>query len=105
LNTNLKSLKDFDDDGEDGEDGATIKEAKRTKNEIVDELNPINLSNISVSENAAIECLGIVEKCMDSVLVVRADTAGEFRVLDEGSIVVTGTRSTVGRVSMVDLES
>jgi hypothetical protein len=99
LKTRLKSLENLDDDADDAEDPATLKETRRTRNEIVDELNVVNLANISVSEDAVIESLGCVESLMDSVLVVRAGTAGEIRVLDEGSVIVNETRSIVGRVS------
>jgi H/ACA ribonucleoprotein complex non-core subunit NAF1 len=93
-------LEGLDEDCDDMEDGINSNETPlRTKNETVEEIGPVNLIDISISETTAIEYLGTVEKVMDSIAIVKAHTSGEYRVLDEGTVIVTETRKLVGTVS------
>lgn len=71
----------------------------RTKNEVVEEIHRVNLMDISISETTPVEPLGIIEKVMDSIAIVKAHTGGEYRILDEGTFVFTDTRKVVGTVS------
>jgi hypothetical protein len=82
------------------EEGAIGKEAPaRSRNEIIEEMGPIKLADDSINETTAIECLGIVEKIMGSIAIVKAHTGGEYRILDEGAMVVTDARKIIGTVS------
>jgi hypothetical protein len=96
----LELLEELDDDGGDGQDETTAKQGcVRTKNEVVEEMSRINLMEISIGETTLVECLGTVEKVMDSIAIVKAHTGGEYRILDEGTFVFTNTRKVVGMVS------
>lgn len=82
------------------EDGANSNETPlRTKNEMIEETGPVNLVDISINETTTIEYLGTVEKVIDSMAIVKAHTDGEYRVLDEGAVIVTESRKLVGTVS------
>jgi len=56
------------------------------------------LDDILIPADAPIEKLGSVEKLMGSIAIVRAHMNGEYRILDEGGIVVTEARSPIGTV-------
>lgn len=95
------SLEELDDEGDDIEDGSGAQvNSIRSKNEAVEDLGPVNLPNLTINENAQIELLGTTEKFMGTVVIVRAYTGGEYRVLDEGTVVVTDTRDIVGVVNL-----
>lgn len=67
----------------------------------MEDLGPVDIPNVSINENAVIERLGTTEKIMGTVAIVRAHTGGEYRVLDEGAVVVTETRNVVGVVHLL----
>jgi hypothetical protein len=99
------SLQGLEDEYDDNEDGMASKDTGttglRTKNEIVQEFGPVSLSEVSVTSQTVIEYLGTVEKVMDSVAIVRAHTGGEYRILDEGGVIVTESRNVVGTVTLI----
>jgi hypothetical protein len=99
------SLQGLEDEYDDNEDGMASKDTGtaglRTKNEIVEELGPVSLSEVSVTSQTVIEYLGTVEKVMESVAIVRAHTGGEYRILDEGGVIVTESRNVVGTVTFI----
>jgi hypothetical protein len=98
----MESLQGFDDDGDEMEEGNTSKDAGlRTKNELIGEIGPVVLPDISISSTHVIECLGTVENTMGSVAIVKATTGGEYKILNEGAIVVSETRDIVGTVNTV----
>ena len=66
----------------------------------MEDLGPVNLSNLYIDNNAVIERLGTIENIMGPIVIVRAHTGGEYRVLDEGAVVVTETREAVGLVRL-----
>jgi hypothetical protein len=97
----MGSLEDQEEDYDEAEDGIASKTGgMRTKNEIVQETGLAGLADVSVNEDTAIEYLGVVERVMDSVAIVVAHTGGEYRVLDEGGVLVTETRKIMGTVSI-----
>jgi hypothetical protein len=97
---NIEFLEGLEED-EDPEDGPVGKgTGVRTKNEVNEEPGPLNIENISIDQDAAIEFLGVVEKVMDAMAIVRACTDGEYRVLDEGGVVVSDAREIVGTVPL-----
>ena len=67
----------------------------------MEDLGPVILPHVAINENAVIERLGTTEKMMGTVAIVRAHTGGEYRVLDEGAVVVTETRNVVGVVHLL----
>lgn len=70
----------------------------RTKNEVNEDMGPVKVEHTSIEEGTAVELLGLVEKVMDTIAIIRANTNGEYRVLDEGALVVTDARKIVGTV-------
>jgi hypothetical protein len=54
--------------------------------------------DISIGPTTPVECLGTVEKVMDSIAIVKAHTDGEYRILDECALVLTDARQIVGTV-------
>lgn len=97
------TLQGLEDEYDDNEEGMAAKDTGtaglRTKNEVVEELGPVSLSEISITSQTVIEYLGTVEKVMEPVAIVRAHTGGEYRILDQGGVIVTENRKLVGTVS------
>jgi H/ACA ribonucleoprotein complex non-core subunit NAF1 len=92
----LESLEDDDDDMEEGATGKCA--GLRTKNEVNEDTGPVNVEHIALDESTSIDALGLVEKVMDAVVVIKAHTNGDYRVLDEGGLIVTEQREIVGTV-------
>jgi H/ACA ribonucleoprotein complex non-core subunit NAF1 len=69
----------------------------RTKNEIAEQVIP--KPDVTITSDMAIEELGVVEAIVESILLVKAKTSGEYRVLESGSILCLGDRSVIGVVS------
>jgi len=95
-------LQGLEDEYDENEDGGNTKDigatGLRTKNEVAEELGPVHLSDVSITDQTVIEYLGTVERVMESVAIVRAHTDGEYRILDEGGVIVTENRIPVGTV-------
>jgi len=72
----------------------------RTKNEVTDDTGPIDLGHVSIGSFTTIETLGTVECLIESIATVKANITGYYRVLDEGSIIVTDSREVVGMVTL-----
>jgi hypothetical protein len=92
----LEGLEEEEDDMEDVVAGKAT--GARTKNEVNEDMGPVKVEHTSIEEGTAMELLGLVEKVMDTVAIIRANTNGEYRVLDEGALVVTDARKIVGTV-------
>ncbi|KAH0832485.1 hypothetical protein AYO21_05167 [Fonsecaea monophora] len=69
----------------------------RTANERVEEVIP--KPNITVTEDMKIEELGNVEFVVESTVVVKAQTSGEYQVLEPGSLICLKDRSVIGVVA------
>ncbi|OAP63160.1 hypothetical protein AYL99_02387 [Fonsecaea erecta] len=85
-----------DDEGggpRDRKDGGTL----RTANERPEEVIP--KPDIIVTEDMKIEELGNVEFAVESTVVVKAKTSGEYQVLEPGSLICLHDRSVVGVVA------
>lgn len=88
---------DYEDDED--ESGPQIGNGTvRTKNEVNAETGPVDLNNITIPDNARLEKLGVVERLIDWTAIVKAHTDGEYRVLDEGGLVVNESRQLIGTV-------
>ena len=99
----MASLEELDEDGDDMEDvSPTKRTGMRTKNEVMEDNGPIKLMDISIGATTPVECLGTVEKVMDSIAIVKAHTDGEYRILDEGAFVLTDAREIVGTVRPIN---
>jgi H/ACA ribonucleoprotein complex non-core subunit NAF1 len=69
----------------------------RTKNEIPEQVIP--KPDVTIRTDMAIEELGAVEAIVESVLLIKAKTSGEYRVLESGSVLCLEDRSVIGVVS------
>ncbi|EXJ57260.1 hypothetical protein A1O7_07607 [Cladophialophora yegresii CBS 114405] len=87
------------DGGSDDEEGPRKKEGGplRTANERMEEVIP--KPDVVVTEDMKIEELGNVEFVVESTVVIKAKTSGEYRVLEAGSLICLKDRSVVGVVA------
>ncbi len=85
-----------DDDGK-GKGRRAIAEVPRTLNEKPDEVVP--KPNVAVTEHMKIEELGLVENTIENLALIKANTSGEYQVLESGSLLCLQDRSVIGVVS------
>ena len=85
-----------DDDGK-GKGRKIFAEVPRTLNEKPDELVP--KSTVAITEDMKIEELGLVENTVENLAVIKANTSGEYQVLESGSLLCLQDRSVIGVVS------
>lgn len=69
----------------------------RTKNEIPDEIIP--RPDVSITPEMKIEELGVVERIVETTVLIKAFTPGEYQVLDRGSVLCTGDRVVLAAVA------
>jgi H/ACA ribonucleoprotein complex non-core subunit NAF1 len=87
------------DDVDEEDESLSKKPALKTAHETVEEPGPVDLTNVTVNPDAPLECLGTVETLLDSLAIIKAQTDGEYRILSEGSLVLSESRALVGTVS------
>ena len=90
------------EDGGSGDDGKgkgrkVVAELPRTLNEKLDELVP--KPTVVVTDVMKIEELGPVENTVDNLALIKANTSGEYQVLESGSLLCLQDRSVIGVVS------
>ncbi|GME40190.1 snornp assembly factor naf1 [Neofusicoccum parvum] len=81
-----------DDDGGKGT-GAVL----RTANEIVEE--KIEKPDVTVTPEMKVTELGNVESIVDNMILIKANTSGEYQVLESGSVLCTENRAVIGAVT------
>ncbi|KAL9114037.1 MAG: hypothetical protein Q9227_001809 [Pyrenula ochraceoflavens] len=86
-----------DDEGGNKKAGQANGVGLRTQNEKVEEIVP--KPNLSVTPDMKIEELGAVECIVETTVVIKAKTSGEFRVLDVGSVLCLENRTVIGVVA------
>lgn len=69
----------------------------RTKNEVAEEIIP--KPNVTITPEMRIEELGEVEAVVENILLIKARTSGEYRVLESGSVLCLADRTVIGAVS------
>ncbi|TAQ83653.1 hypothetical protein B7494_g8027 [Chlorociboria aeruginascens] len=89
-------------DGGSDDEGATKGEKGagaqlRTKNEVAEEVIP--KPDVTITPEMPIELLGAVEGIAESILLIKAKTSGEYRVLETGSVLCLENRSVIGVVA------
>ncbi|KAG5996016.1 hypothetical protein E4U54_002685 [Claviceps lovelessii] len=84
-----------DDEGDRGK--GTSAAQLRTKNEIAEVILP--KPDITVTEEMKIEELGSIENIVDTIVLIKAITPGEYQVLDTGSVLCTTERKVIGVVA------
>ena len=85
-----------DGDGK-GKGRKAIAEIPRTMNEKPDEYVP--KPTVAVTEDMKIEELGLVENMVENLALIKANTSGEYQVLESGSLLCLQNRSVIGVVS------
>lgn len=85
-----------DDDGK-GKGRKIVAEVPRTLNEKPDELVP--KLTVAITEDMKIEELGLVENTVENLALIKANTSGEYQVLESGSLLCLQDRSVIGVVS------
>ena len=86
-----------DDDGEGKAKGGSGGGQVRTKNELPEEVIPV--PDVKLEPDAKIVELGDVEHIVGNTIVVRANTTGEYQVLDSGSVICTEGRTVIAAVA------
>ncbi|KAG6004045.1 hypothetical protein E4U21_001441 [Claviceps maximensis] len=84
-----------DDEGDRGK--GTSAAQLRTKNEIAEVILP--KPDIIITEEMKVEELGSIENIVDSIVLIKAITPGEYQVLDTGSVLCTADRTVIGVVA------
>ncbi|GAA5968166.1 hypothetical protein JCM8115_001763 [Rhodotorula mucilaginosa] len=89
---------DMIDDDDDGESGVmSSKTAPKTEHEIAEP--EIALPSVQkLDEAVELAKFGKVESVIENVVVIRADTSGNYRVLDEGTVVCWEDRTVIGNI-------
>lgn len=85
-----------DGDSETGMGGS--KSGPKTEHELV-EPEPVLPQDIKIDPAAEIARFGKIESVIETVVVVKADTSGDWRVLDEGTVVCWQDKTVIGTVS------
>lgn len=80
---------------EDG--GKSAGNQLRTANEVAEE--KIEKPDVTVTPEMKVTELGNVESIVDSMILIRANTTGEYRVLEGGSVLCTHDRIVIGAVA------
>lgn len=97
---NRKKKAASDDDLSD-DDVNTSSTAPKTEHEVA--LPIVEAPKITmIPESEEIIKFGTIASIIDTVVVVKADTAGDWRVLDEGSLCCWGDRGVIGNVSRIE---
>ena len=85
-----------DGDGK-GKGRKAIAEVPRTLNEKPDEYVP--KPTVAVTEDMKIEELGLVENMIENLALIKANTSGEYQVLESGSLLCLQDKTVIGVVS------
>lgn len=85
------------DDDKPGKGGKGISGGPRTTNEKPDEVVP--KPNVTITPDMHIEELGQVENLIDNLALIKANTSGEYQVLEAGSVLCLENRSVIGVVA------
>ena len=74
-----------------------IAEIPRTLNEKPDEFVP--KPTVVVTEDMKIEELGLIENTVENLALIKANTSGEYQVLESGSLLCLQDRTVIGIIS------
>lgn len=80
-------------------DGPISNEVPRTKNEILEDEEPVRVPDFSISATEPIEALGIITSIVGKSCVVTGAPSPETRVLDVGSLLVFEDRRNLGFIA------
>ncbi|KAI6083805.1 NAF1-domain-containing protein [Hypoxylon rubiginosum] len=86
-----------DDDGDGKAKGSGSAAQVRTKNELPEEVVP--KPDVVITSDMELIELGSIEHIVESTVVVKANTTGEYRVLDSGSVISKEDRTVIAAVA------
>jgi H/ACA ribonucleoprotein complex non-core subunit NAF1 len=86
-----------DDEGAGGKGAKGTGGQIKTKNELIEEV--VHKPEVTIKEEMKIENLGEVEAVVENIVLIKAKTSGEYRVLESGSVLCLADRSVIGVVS------
>ncbi|CRK15651.1 hypothetical protein BN1723_005421 [Verticillium longisporum] len=84
-----------DDEGDGSKPGASA--GIRSKNEVA--VEPVPKPDVTITPDMKVEDLGVVEQVVETIVVIRGFTPGEYQVLDTGSVLCTEDRAVFGAVA------
>lgn len=85
------------EDGADDRPGKAISGVPRTLNEKPDEIVPKPV--VVITAGMEIEELGRVENTVENLILIKANTSGEYQVLEAGSVLCLEDKSVIGVVA------
>jgi H/ACA ribonucleoprotein complex non-core subunit NAF1 len=77
------------------EPGATVSGAVRTQNEVAEQFEK---PDITITDDTVITELGNVEAVVDNLVIIKANTSGDYQVLESGSALCLQNRTVIGKV-------
>jgi H/ACA ribonucleoprotein complex non-core subunit NAF1 len=90
-----------EDGGSDNEEGGKgtkgIGTGYRTKNEVPEVVIP--KPDVTITQDMPIKEIGHVENVIDNIALIKANTSGEYQVLESGSVLCLENRNVIGAVS------
>ncbi|KAI1073470.1 NAF1-domain-containing protein [Whalleya microplaca] len=86
-----------DDEGEGKAKGAGSGAQIRTKNEVPEEVIP--KPDVKITPEMEITELGVVEHIVENTVVIKANTTGEYQVIDTGSVLCTESRAVIAAIA------
>ncbi|KAI0012987.1 NAF1-domain-containing protein [Xylariaceae sp. FL0662B] len=86
-----------DDEGEGKPKGSGSGAQIRTKNEVPEEVIP--KPDVKITPEMEITELGLIEHIVENTVVIKANTSGEYRVLDSGSVLCTESRTVIAAIA------
>ncbi|CAJ2513992.1 Uu.00g021110.m01.CDS01 [Anthostomella pinea] len=86
-----------DDDGEGKAKGSGSGGQVRTKNELPEEVIP--KPDVTITPEMKMIELGVIEHVVQSTVVIKANTTGEYQVLDTGSVLCTEDRTVIAVIA------
>ncbi|KAI1209583.1 NAF1-domain-containing protein [Annulohypoxylon truncatum] len=86
-----------DDEGEGKTKGLGSGAQIRTKNELPEEVVP--KPDVTITPEMTVTELGVVEHIVENTVVIKANTTGEYQVVDTGSVLCTEDRTVIAAVA------
>ncbi|KAI1639083.1 Gar1/Naf1 RNA binding region-domain-containing protein [Biscogniauxia mediterranea] len=93
----LMEMEGGSDDEGDGKTKGGSGAQVRTKNELPEEVIP--KPDVTLTAETAITELGEIEHIVENTVVIKANTTGEYQVLDSGSVVCLENRSVIAAIA------
>ena len=86
-----------DDDGETRKGKSGVDHQPRTTNEVKETIVP--KPEVTITPDMKITFLGVVERTVQNLVLIKGATPGEYQVLEAGSVLCNETRDVIGAVA------